>query len=298
MNDFYLSHLSLIQFSLVGMVLAASVQVVMRAGVFSLASVGFWGIGAYTSGLLVRDHGVGAIPAVLCAILLSAVVGYALALAFVRLRGLYLAMATVSFDLVVVVLALKFEGLTGGPLGMYGIPPVLTMPTLLTFVVLVALVLAYTERGHVGRTIDVTAADQDMAGSLGIKVAQVQRRAFVLSCVLGGLAGGMSALLFYTVTPTQFGFNMVTLVLSMSVVGGLRSWTGAYFGAVIVYWLPEVLRPVADWRNAAYGALLILVLIFEPQGILGLVDRLGRLVRRPRRRLSPAGTAQRSEVPA
>lgn len=283
LGHFYDSQVTLIQASLAGMILAASVQTAMRAGVFSLASIGFWGIGAYTAGILAREHDAGVATALTAAVLLSAAVSYVLALLFVRLRGLYLAMATMSFNLVVIVIALDLEDLTGGALGLYGVPPILEMWQLLVAVAAVAGILAYLERGHLGRTIATVGSDEELASSLGIRVRTVQRRTFVLSGVLGALAGGMSALLFNTVSTDQFGFHFVTLALTMAVIGGLRSWLGSYLGAVIVYWLPELLRPIDEWRSVVYGALLVAVVTLEPGGLIGLWRRL-RSVLTPRRR--------------
>jgi branched-chain amino acid transport system permease protein len=283
LGHFYDVHLTLIQATLVGMVLAASMQVTLRAGVFSLASVGTWGLGAYTAGIMARDHDANTIVSLASVLALNAAIGFVLAIVFVRLRGVYLAMATVAFDLVVIVIALSTDSLTGGPLGLPGVPPVMQMWQVVLIVVVVACLLAWLERGHLGRTVATVGFDEDVAGALGIKVRSVQRRVFVLSAMLGALAGGMNALLFGNVSTDQFGFHLVTLALTTAVIGGLRSWVGAYIGAVIVYWLPEVLQPIAEWRNAVYGALLILVIALEPGGVIGLVRTGWRVLARRQR---------------
>lgn len=276
LSNFYTHNLTLVQATLMSMVLAASLQVALRAGVFSLASVGYWGVGAYAAGILARDAGTGPVVAIVAALAICGLTAYPLARLLVRLRGLYMAMATVAFDLVVIVIALNLKSLTGGPLGLPGVPVLLSTWQLTLIVAAVALLLSQLERGAVGRWISVASHDEELAAGLGIDVRRLHARVFVLSAVLGGLAGSLNALLFNNVSTDQFGFGLIVLALTMAVVGGMGSWVGSYVGAVVVLWLPEVLRFLSTWRNLVFGVLLIIVISRMPEGLLGSLRTMTR----------------------
>ena len=277
----------LVQTILIYALLAISVQVALRAGVFSLAGVGCWGIAAYTVGILTtRDVPVAV--AILAALVASAIICWLLALLLVRLRGLYLTMATVAFNLVVGVLATNGGDLTGGAQGLFGIPIAVGTVHIAIALGIVALLATGLESRALGRSLDVLREDEDLAQALAIDTRRLRRHAFIVSGVVGGLAGALNALTFGLVTPNDVGFGLVVTGLTMVVIGGYHSWLGAVIGAALIQWLPIGLQEIAKSWTLIYGGLLIFVAVYAPSGLLGVVQGVARHVRRMLARGAPA----------
>lgn len=279
MNAFYYSHLVLIQATFISILTAISVQIPIRVGVFSFAGIGSYTIGAYFAAISVLRWEVPAIVAIAGGAAIAAVAGYLLALLLSRLSGLYLGMATIAFVLILGVLAVNGGEVTGGPNGLFGAISGFTTEHLIVFAVLVLGLVALSERGRLGRRIDVVRENPELALSLGISVARVRQVAFVVSGVLGACAGAMNALLRTTVTPEDVTFALVVLTLTIIIVGGSRSWAGVVLGAIVFTWLPEVLRELQSWQTVVYGVLVTLAAVWVPDGILGLLQRGWRALR-------------------
>lgn len=291
MTSFISSHQITIQTTASYLVLALSFQIAFRTGVFSFASIGFFGIGAYMTPKLM-DGGVPVVPAMLVTVIVCAFGGFVLALPFKRLRGLYLGMATFAFDQIVTVVAQNGGSLTGGSIGLVGIPPALTTLELVLVALFVALLISQMERRSLGRVLQVIRRDEWLALSLGIEVNRHRTMIVALSAALGGLAGTMYVFSLGTVSPDTFGFNLIVSGLTMAVVGGTASWRGAFIGAILVVWFPIVFTFISGtWESVIFGALVILVVTFEPGGILGLCGRLLWWLRNGRRT-----TAEESEI--
>lgn len=272
MSSWYLAHQILIQSMFISLLLALSIQVPLRAGVFSFAGVGSYAIGAYTAAIITIRYQVPGIVAIAAGVVLAAVVGYLLALLVARLGGLYLGMATISFALFLGVLATNGGDLTGGATGLYGAISTVTTEHLIVVTVVVVLLLAANERGVFGRRVDAMREDPQLAVSLGIDVVRARRTVFVVSGALGALAGGMNSLLRTTVSPETVGFHLVVTALTMIIVGGALSWAGAAIGAVIFTWLPTVLAFVGEWQLLVYGVLVAIAAVYVPTGLLGLLQ--------------------------
>jgi branched-chain amino acid transport system permease protein len=274
MSAFYDTNLVLIQATL----LALSIQVPIRLGVFSLAGVGSYGIGAYVSANLVLRYEMAAVPTMLVAGLAAAIVSLLLGVVIYRLAGLYLAMATIAFDLTVGVVALNGGEWTGGPVGLFGIFTDLTMG-LLFAVVGVCLVFAHvTECGRLARRITTVREDPELAASMGINVRAYRLTAFVVSGFLGGLAGCLNTLTRSAVGLQDVSFHLVVVALTTIVVGGALSWRGAVIGSVLFTWLPTALAFVGDWQELVYGAIVVLAAVFLPTGLYGLWCEVRRLL--------------------
>lgn len=291
MNAWYFSHLVLIQATFISFLLALSIQVPLRAGVFSFAGVGSYAIGAYTAAILTIRAQLAPVLAIGAGILIAAAAGYLLALLVARLSGLYLGMATIAFALFLGVLATNGGELTGGATGLYGAISTLTTTHVVVVTVLVVLLLAASERGAYGRRVDAVREDPHLAVSLGIDVTGVRRRVFVVSGALGACAGGMNSLLRTTVSPETVGFHLVVTALTMIIVGGALSWAGAAIGALIFTWLPSVLHFVGDWQLVVYGVLVAAAAVWVPNGLLGLAQDGWRRLRARRRRIPAEGAA-------
>lgn len=253
-------------------------QVVLRSGVFSLAAAGFWGIGAYTCAL--TAEAVGRPVAVLLALALSGVLSFGLAVVLGRLRGLYLGMATIAFDLLIVSLAFGWDAVTGGALGLYGIPRDATVWTVGGLAVLATAAVAMVQSRAGGRFVDALRTDEPLARSLGVETGRLRVSMSVLSALLGALAGALTPLIFGVLGPEESGFPLVVLGLTIVVIGGSGSWVGAAVGALVVTALPELLRFVDEWRDVVYGALIVVMVLFAPSGVVGTARRWWPAIRR------------------
>lgn len=292
MNAWYLGHVVLIQATLISFLLALSIQVPLRAGVFSFAGIGSYAIGAYTAAILTIRAQVAPLLAIGAGVLLAMAAGWLLALLVARLSGLYLGMATISFALFLAVVATNGGDLTGGATGLYGALSTLTTGHVVGIVVLVVLGLVLAERGAFGRATDAVRVDPQLAVSQGIDVNAVRRRVFVVSGALGACAGGMNSLLRTTVSPETIGFHLVVTALTMIIVGGALSWAGAAIGAVVFTWLPTVLAFVGDWQVLVYGLLVAIAAVYVPTGVLGLLQQGWRRAQARRRRVPAEGAGE------
>lgn len=268
--NFFSTNIVLVENTLVVILLALSIQIPLRLGVFSFAAIGYYAIGAYGSAILMLEFGWGSWEAMLVATLGATVIAFLLGLVLARLTGLYLGMATIAFDLILVVVVLNGGSLTGGPVGVFGVLGSIHLWHLALAVVIVLVLLTFTERGKLARRFDAVREDPQLASSMGINVVSYRRLSFVISGVLGGMAGAFAVNLRSTVAPESIGFGLVVLGLTVIIVGGQASWVGAVIGASIFVWLPKMLEFVGDWEEIIYGIIVVLAAIFIPGGIVGL----------------------------
>jgi branched-chain amino acid transport system permease protein len=284
-SDFLNTYHHLFNVFLIGSGYALSQWVVMRAGVFSVATAGMASIGAYAAAILTTRMGWHYLASLAAALVLGAAVGLLLSWPLARLRGVFQAIATLAFVQVVMAFALYSDNLTGGAMGLNAIPTLVgTVETLIALVLVVYLMTAISAT-RLGRAFEAIRQNEAVASSLGVSVNFHQALAFAISGAIAGLFGGLEAFQSFTLFPATFGFPAVIAALSYVVLGGRRSVAGPIVGAAILLALPEISRPLADYRMALYGAILMLVIAFLPRGI---VDT-GLLALRRRRiaRLSP-----------
>ncbi|MGM7666585.1 branched-chain amino acid ABC transporter permease [Microbacterium sp. A93] len=291
-----MSNSVVVQATMTTLLLALSIQLPLRMGVFSFAGVGCFGIGGYTAAILLSKFQMGTWTAILIGTLLAGLLCYLLGLVVHKLTGLYLGMATIAFTLIVAVVATNGGTLTGGASGIFGALGGLTNLHVFLLLAVVIIGLAISEYGRFGRKIDTVREDPELAASLGINVTRYRQMAFLASGLIGGLAGAVTTLLRSTITPAEVNFHMVVMVLTVIIIGGSASWLGALIGAVIITWLPTMLSFVADWEPIIYGVLVALAAIFLPNGILGVAKDLIRR-RKSRDGIPPApsrtpGTSQ------
>lgn len=272
--SWFARHEALFQAWLVLSMVGFSFYASLRCGAFSVAGVGTWLISAYVAGKM-SIAGIAPVFSILAAGALSAVVGLALALVLARLRSLYLAMATLSFVLLVQAIARSWKSMTGGSTGLYGIPPVLSTTGLVVVTVAVALVVYFTERGRAGRTLAYMRTDEVLARTLGIRTGRARAEAFVLSSVLGGIAGACSAMLFNLIAPDQGGFKLVVDGLTVIVLGGTGAFVGPLLGAALVTAFPYLLGFIkVDWRLMVQGIIIVVMIIYFPGGLWGVLRDL------------------------
>jgi ABC-type branched-subunit amino acid transport system permease subunit len=271
MSTWYDMNVVLIQTTLTTLLLALSIQVPLRFGVFSFAGVGAFGIGGYGAAMAMVHLGWSTWPAIALASVVAGVVVFLLGLVVQRLTGLYMGMATIAFTLIVSVLAVNGGDWTGGPMGLYGALGEISVLQIVVVVLVVVGLLQVTELRGMGRRIDVVRDDPELANALGVDVARYRQLSFFVSGLIGGLAGAITTLLRSTITPSEVNFHLVILALTAIVVGGSRSWVGALIGSVIFVWLPTWIGFFAEWERVAYGFIVALAAIYLPSGVLGVV---------------------------
>jgi branched-chain amino acid transport system permease protein len=279
MIDLFYAYQPLLDFFLLNAGFALSQYIVLRAGVFSIATVGIVSVGAYFAAILTKGYGLSIWQAAPLAAVTGLGVGLLLSIPLARLRGPYQAIATLAFVQIVAAVALYAEPLTGGAMGMNDIPKQVSTVGLLLSLGAVLYVLASISRSRIGSTFDALRQDEAVVGSLGISITFHHALAFALSGAIAGLFGALQAGYTYSIEPHQYGFVMLTMTLAAVILGGRRSIWGPIAGAAMMTFLPEIARPLAENRLLLNGLLLIIVIIFLPRGI---VDGLITLVRRSR----------------
>jgi len=265
--------------------LAMGLDVVIGyAGQLNLGQSAFFAIGAYVSTLLVTLAGVDFWVAFLAGTIGAALAGAGLALFAVRLRGHYLAIASMGFAIIVYQILMNWISLTQGPLGIYGIPPPpawrvpgigrIDFSDTRNFFWLVAAValgayrlLRNLLRSPVGEALVALREDELSAASLGIDGARWKAFAFAIAAALAGMAGCFYASFVGTLVPDAFFITESFTVLAMVIVGGAGTLLGPAAGAVLLTVLPELLRGIGDARLVIYGLALTLVVLFMPGGM-------------------------------
>ena len=280
---FWNSHTLLIAQIGINSIIAMSMFVVLYSGQLSLAAPGFMAIGAYTSVLMDAYLHTPLALNIAAAVLLAGVVGVLVGLPVLRLRGVFLAIATIGFIEalrlgVILNLPITGEGLglkndNADPLG--GIYLVLV-----SLLVVLFLVWRLT-KGRLGAAWAAIRQDELAALSQGINVARYKMIAFVLSAVLAGFAGALEAHLQTFVDPSdqQYGVTRAVQVLTFAVLGGSGHFLGPVVGALVVTTLPWIFEQAREYINIVTGVFLIAVIVFRPQGIVG---RGGLAIIRPR----------------
>jgi len=269
------------------------------AGQISLGHAAFFGLGAYGSAVLTATYNFPAWPAMALTAAVIALVALALGVPTLRLSGHYLAMATLGFNYVVHSIFVQWDQVTGGPSGLSGIPPLslfgLTFDSDIKFhylvwtCALVALTLCLNlVRSGVGRGLAALAQDEVAAATLGVNVQRDKVLVFVLSAVFASVAGSLYAHYFGYVNPDAFSiFKSLDLVI-MVVVGGMGSIWGTLFGVALITILPHLLDFFETYMDIIHGVILVVILLFLPQGfITGLVDLIK--IHLARRRLAGGG---------
>lgn len=273
-------------------ILALSLNLITGyAGQISLGHAAFMGIGAYTSALCYTKAGLGFWPAFLLAGLAAGLVGAVLAVPCLRVREDFLAITTMGINFVVEAVFL-YVPFFGAGMGIGGIDPPwilgreATKPEFLLLVggVILAVIAAdrWLIRSWIGLAWAAIREDEGAAAAMGIDVVRFKVLAFTLGSAGAGLAGSLYAHFLTFIMPVNFGFGQSIVILSMVVFGGIGTLRGPLFGAIVLGALPEISRPIMEYRTLLYGALLLLLMRFQPEGLLGEQSLLPRSLRRLR----------------
>ncbi|MDP9264514.1 MAG: branched-chain amino acid ABC transporter permease [Chloroflexota bacterium] len=280
-DQFLATYSTLIATVGINALLAISVWVTLYAGQLTLGNAAFMGVAAYTSALLTLKAGMPFPLVLLAGAVVSAALAVPLGVTVFRLRGVYLAIATIGFGEVVRVVLLATP-ITGKALGLNGIPPKTELWHIGLLLALTAYVLGRVRASTAGRAWAAIREDEVAAASQGIAVRRYKLAAFVIGAFVAGIAGGLSAHLNFAIEPGDFGFVKAVQILVFAVVGGIPSVLGPIVGATLLTALPELLRPLRDYRDVIQGAILLFVIVFLPRGLvtiatLGRTRRLARI---------------------
>jgi branched-chain amino acid transport system permease protein len=262
------------------------------AGQISLGHAGFFGLGAYLSGILTTTYSLDpwlAMPLAAVVVgLLAGLIGFPV----LKLKGHYLAMATLGLGIIIYIVFNETVELTGGPSGLSGIPNIklgdITFDSdvknyyfIWTFTLAVILFALNLANSRVGRALRAVHDSEVAAQVLGVNARLLKVQIFALSAVISSLAGSLYAHTMTFISPASFGFNFSVELLTMVVIGGLGSIYGSFLGAALLTLLPELLRGANDYDIIIYGCLLMLMVMFMPGGLVrGIPALFGKLFKR------------------
>jgi branched-chain amino acid transport system permease protein len=247
-------------------------------GQISLGQAAFFGLGAYTSGVLSAKFGVSPWLGLLAAIFVTGGIAFLIGAPALKLKGHYLAMATLAFGYIVFIVFNQASSLTGGPSGFGQIPRFRLGNFLLrsdvhyyylvwTLVIVVLLGSLNIIHSRVGRALRSIHEGELAANIMGVNTAKYKIQVFVLSAVYASLAGSLYAHFITFLNPTPFGFHFSIVLVAMVAVGGMANVWGAMIGAALLTLLPEYLRAFHDYDILIYGSILLVIMIFLPQGL-------------------------------
>jgi branched-chain amino acid transport system permease protein len=245
---------------------ALSVYIILATGQLSLGNAGFMAIGAYLTSYLTVAAGVPLTPALLIAAISSGIVGIVIGFPALRLKGIFLAMATLGFGEMVRSLFLNLE-ITGGAGGYHGMAHV-SATYIWIWVGLIFVAVWIMESSRIWLEMRAVADDETAANLIGLDTTMTKIGAFGMSAAVAAISGGLFAHHHVYIEPGNFGFERSIDFLLAVILGGSTIGAGSLVGAALLVLLPEQLRALADWRLAAFGALLIAVRLVRRQGIL------------------------------
>lgn len=288
MTEAYFIHLAILV--CIYIILAISLQVSFGySGLLNLGHIAFFGIGAYTAALLTLS-GLPFVYAFIAAIIVAGTFGWLLSILTKKLTGDYLALVTLGFSFVIYAILLNWRELTGGPLGLPGIPRPeifgLSLSENLSFFafVLIVTVASYffihrVCNSQFGKVMEAARDNELAAQSLGKNIKKVKAISFIISACFAGLAGSLFASYITYIDPSSFTFVMLIPVLLIVIIGGLASLPGTVLASIIIVLLPELLRFVGmpssilgPVRQMLFATILLIVLYYIPRGFYGKVD--------------------------
>jgi branched-chain amino acid transport system permease protein len=281
LRDLYLTYQSTLGYIGLNALLALSVYATLSAGQLALSNAGFMAIGAYAATLLTKEASAPFPLALAAAALLPAVFAVPLGLPVLRLKGVFLAIATIGFGEVVRLGFVNWEYVNGAQ-GIVAIPQKTSLWMIYLAVVAVLHVMARLRGSKWGFALEAIREDEPAARTLGIPTTAYKLAMLVLGAAIAGLAGGLEAHFTFMVAPNGFSFGRVVDMLVFAVVGGTARYWGPVLGAAFLTLLPELLRELAPLvgiepgplRLMVNGLVLLAVILFLPNGLVSLPDWL------------------------
>jgi branched-chain amino acid transport system permease protein len=265
------------------------------AGQISLGHAAFFGLGAYISGILTATHGINSWLSMLIAAVMVGILAFGLGFPILKLKGHYLAMATLGFGIIIYIVLNETVDLTGGPSGLSGIPN-LKLGSLVfdgdlknyyliwCFTLVTMLFSINLANSRIGRALRAIHDSEVASRVMGVNARLLKVQVFTLSAIISAVAGSLYAHTMSFISPASFGFNFSVELVTMVIIGGLGSIFGSFLGAALLTMLPEMLRVVQDYDIVVYGLLLIIMTMFMPKGLAGGIAALVRSARSKKNR--------------
>ncbi len=267
LDDFYWTYQSLIHGIGVNGILALSVYVVLAVGQLSLGQAAFMGVGAYTGALLSVKFGTPFAVSMAASAVVPALLALVVGGPTLRLTGVYLAIATIGLGEITRIVFLNWD-YAGGALGLSNIPERGGVAAIYGTLAVLLVGLTLVARSRVGRAMEAMREDEAAAGVMGVNLPRYRLVALVVSSAMAGVAGCLSAHVSSFIGPNEYGFEAAVTILSYALLGGIGSPLAPVLGSTILTLLPEVLRPLADFRLMVNGLIIVLAVLFMPRGIL------------------------------
>ena len=259
------------------------------AGQISLGQAAFFGLGAYVSGVLTTAYAANSWLSMAIAVIIVGIIAFILGFPILKLRGHYLAMATLGMGIIVYIIFNETVDLTGGPSGLSGIPnlslggivfdsDIKNYYLVWSFTLVTILLSVNLSASRIGRALRAIHDSEVAARIMGVNVRLLKVQVFTISGIFSALAGSLYAHTVTFISPTSFGFNVSIELLTMVIIGGLGSIYGSFVGAAILTLLPEFFRTFQDYDIIVYGLTLIIVTMFMPGGLVRGVPILARSI--------------------
>lgn len=276
---------AVLQFMLVSAILGVSIYLTLYTGMFSLANAAFMAIGAYVSVLVTTRLEQPLLVGLIVGMVSAGLIAIPIGLPVLRLRDIYLAIATIGFGEIVRIFVLNFDNIvrsiqeaaTGersryellfGGRGIRSIPVLTETSTLILFIMVLMFLLHRLHRSRFGRSMAAVRQDEKAAANMGVNVVYVKNMVFIFSAMVAAAGGVFYAHLTRIITPDMFGFDRAVDILAYAVLGGTSTWLGPIIGGLTLTALPEVLRFLKEYRGVFNGLVLLLVIVYLPGGLI------------------------------
>lgn len=282
-NQFYKS---IVIYILINAINASLLNILFGyTGVISLGQAAFYAIGAYSTGILTVQFGVNPILTIIIGLIISAIVAYLVGYPTLKLHGHYLAMATLGFGMIIYILLNEFSQYTGGPSGLVGIPKLTFFGFTIDneskfyifisiYFVIFSILLELFDKSHLSYKLKFIKESEFASKSFGVNVAKVKLTVFVLVAALTSVTGSIFAFYSGFISPVSFSLKYSIDIFVMATVGGLGSISGGTLGAALLTFFPELISNFEDYEMVVYGTLLLVIVMFFPQGVAGIFKKV------------------------
>lgn len=268
LDDFLWTYQNLVHALGINGLLALSMYVVLAVGQLSLGQAAFMGLGAYSSALMTLDLKLPFFVVLPASIVVPALFALAIGVPTLRLSGVYLAIATIGLGEVLRAVYLNVDAF-GGALGLSGIPDRAETWIIYGLLGTAVLGLWLVGRSRIGRAMEAMREDETAAAVMGVPVRRYKMGALLASAVLAGVAGCLSAHVSSFIGPNEYGFEPAVTILSYALLGGIGTPVAPVLGAWVLTLLPELLRGISDVRLVVNGLIIVIAVLFLPNGLLG-----------------------------
>src|SRR4051812_35990978 len=275
-----------------------SFYVILLSGQFSFGNAGFMALGAYSAGIATVKLGLPLAAGLVIAVVVGAGVGWLVGLPALRIRGVYLALATIAFAFLVENLFINLD-YTGAQVGFYGMQGT-TLPLVYALVVALGLLLLRLQHSRLARALQAVRENEVVASTLGLNTTYLKLLSFSTGAAFAALAGALYGHYLYFISPELFGFFQSIWPAFYVAIGGPQTVIGPVLGAAVVTLLPEYFQPLKEWRLLVFGLTVMAIIAVRPEGLYTrhmqerIVGAVLRVVR-PGRRPAALGGAPRGE---